>query len=40
MLPIKFITLKGAGHGGKRFYGDETREDILTFLSEVFNEAP
>lgn len=35
-LPIEFIVLKGAGHGGKRFHGEETREKILSFLKQIF----
>lgn len=35
-LPIKFKVLKGAGHGGKRFYGEETRDDVLKFLEKIF----
>jgi acetyl esterase/lipase len=35
-LPIEFYVLKGAGHGGKRFHGTETRDKILNFLNRIF----
>lgn len=35
-LPMDYHVLKGAGHGGKRFHGPETRDAILGFLEKVF----